>query len=48
VSYSPFDNYPNSIWGLTNGVFMNSNQGEGFGRIVDAMLFNPAFENITQ
>lgn len=48
VSYSPFDNYPNSIWGLTNGVWMNSNYGEGFGRIVDVMLFNPVFENITQ
>jgi hypothetical protein len=48
VNYSPFDNYPNSVWSLINGVFMNSNQGQGFGRIVDVMLFNPAFEQITQ
>ncbi len=48
VSYSPFDNYPDSIWSLTNGVGLNTNHGQGFGRIVDAMLFNPAFENITQ
>jgi len=48
VSYSPFDNYPDSIWSLTNGVWMNSNHGQGFGRIVDVGLFNPVFENITQ
>jgi hypothetical protein len=48
VSYSAFDNYPDSIWSLTNGVWMNSNHGQGFGRIVDVMLFNPVFENITQ
>jgi hypothetical protein len=48
VSYSPFDNYPDSIWALTNGVWMNSNHGQGFGRIVDVTLFNPVFENITQ
>lgn len=48
VNYSPFDNYPNSIWSLINGVYMNSNQGEGYGRIVDVTLFNPAFEQITQ
>ncbi|HEX8789916.1 MAG TPA: hypothetical protein VF765_03120 [Polyangiaceae bacterium] len=48
VSYSPFDNYPDSIWSLSNGVFLNSNHGQGFGRIVDVMLFNPNFEQITQ
>lgn len=48
VTYSPFNNYPDDVWSLTNGVWMNSNMGQGFGRIVDAMLFNPVFENITQ
>jgi hypothetical protein len=48
VSYSPFDNYPDSIWSLSNGVWMNSNSGQGFGRVVDVELFNPSFETITQ
>lgn len=48
VRYSPYDNYPDIITSLTNGVSMNTNQGQGFGRIVDATLFNPLYETITQ
>jgi len=48
VRYSPFDNYPDFITSLTNGVTLATNQGMGFGRIVDATLFNPAYETITQ
>ncbi len=48
VRYSPFDNYPDFITSLTYGVSLATNQGMGFGRIVDATLFNPLYETITQ
>lgn len=45
VRYSPYDNYPDEISSLANGVWMNSNQGQGYGRIVDAELFDINYEN---
>jgi len=45
VRWSPYDNYPDIVASLTNGVWMNSNSGQGYGRIVDAMLFDTNYEN---
>jgi hypothetical protein len=41
IRYSPFNNYPDFITSLTNGVKLSVTQGSGFGRIVDATLFVP-------
>jgi hypothetical protein len=48
VRYSPFDNYPDIITSLTYGVAVFTNPGLGLGRVVDATVFNPAYETITQ
>jgi hypothetical protein len=45
VRYSPYDNYPDYISSVANGVTVNTNQGQGFGRIVDATLFDINYEN---
>lgn len=45
VRWSPYDNYPDYISSLQNGVVVNSNQGQGYGRIVDAELFDVNYEN---
>jgi len=42
VRYSPFNNYPDFVSSLTNGVRAAVSQGAGFGRIVDVVLFDPA------
>jgi len=42
VRYSPFNNYPDFISSLTNGVRAAISQGAGFGRVVDVVLFDPA------
>ncbi|MEO6575593.1 MAG: hypothetical protein ABIP89_17215, partial [Polyangiaceae bacterium] len=39
--YSPFNNYPDFITSLTNGVKVNISQGSGFGRVVDVTIFDP-------
>jgi hypothetical protein len=41
VRYSPYDNYPDYITSLTNGVRLGVEQGAGFGRIADATVFRP-------
>ena len=41
VRYSPFDNYPDYITSLANGVTVDIDQGEGLGRVVDLTLFVP-------
>jgi hypothetical protein len=41
IRYSPFNNYPDYITSLGNGVRLDVDQGYGFGRIVDATLFVP-------
>jgi hypothetical protein len=48
VGYSIFDNYPDAVTSLAYGVTVFTNQGAGFGRVVDATVFNPAYETITQ
>jgi hypothetical protein len=40
VKYSAFDNYPDYIVSSGNGIVLNTNQGQGYGRIVDAELFD--------
>ena len=40
VKYSAYDNYPDYISSSVNGIVLNTNQGQGFGRIVDAELFD--------
>jgi len=42
VRYSPFNNYPDFISSLVNGVRVSISQGAGFGRVVDVVLFDPA------
>jgi hypothetical protein len=44
VRYSPYNNYPDYITSLANGVKVNTNQGMGYGRIVDATLFDTNVE----
>jgi hypothetical protein len=46
VRYSPYDNYPDFITSLTYGVDLATNQGMGFGRIVDATLFDTTLETL--
>ena len=43
IRYSPYDNYPDIITSLANGVMINVNPGAagGPGRVGDATLFNP-------
>jgi hypothetical protein len=41
VRYSPYDNYPDFISSLTNGVRLDIEQGAGFGRVTDATIFAP-------
>jgi hypothetical protein len=41
VRYSPFNNFPDFIFSLNNGVRVNTTQGGGFGRVIDATLFVP-------
>jgi hypothetical protein len=45
VRYSPYNNYPDYISSVANGVTVNTNQGQGFGRIVDATVFDINYEN---
>ena len=40
VRYSPFNNYPDFITSRANGVKVNVSEGAGFGRVVDATLFD--------
>jgi hypothetical protein len=44
VRYSAFNNYPDFITSLSNGVKININPGQGLGRVVDATLFDPIVE----
>jgi len=44
VRYSAFNNYPDYITSLANGVKMSINPGQGLGRVVDATLFDPIVE----
>ena len=48
VRYSAFNNFPDFITSLTYGVTIATDPGLGLGRVVDAVLFNPVFETITQ
>jgi hypothetical protein len=41
VRYSPYNNYPDYITSLSNGVRLGIDQGEGFGRVTDLTLFTP-------
>jgi hypothetical protein len=41
VRYSPFDNYPDYISSVSNGVTVDIDPGQGFGRVVDITLFVP-------
>ncbi len=41
VRYSPYNNFPDYITSLTNGVRLGITQGGGFGRVVDVTLFAP-------
>ncbi len=41
VRYSPYENYVDFITSLSNGVRLGVTQGGGYGRIVDATLFDP-------
>ncbi len=41
VRFSPYNNYPDYITSLVNGVRLGITQGGGFGRVVDVTLFNP-------
>jgi hypothetical protein len=40
VRYSPYNNYPDFITSRANGVKLNISQGTGFGRVVDATLYD--------
>jgi hypothetical protein len=46
IRYSPFNNYIDFITSRANGVKLSVNAGQGLGRIVDAVLFDPAFAQI--
>jgi len=50
IRYSPYNNYPDVITSITNGVMLNVNPGAagGPGRIGDVTLFNPAALTQTQ
>jgi hypothetical protein len=50
IRYSPYDNYPDYITSVTNGVLLSVNRGAGDGpsRIGDATIFNPALLTQTQ
>jgi hypothetical protein len=41
VRFSPYNNFPDYITSLTNGVRLGITQGGGFGRVVDVTLFAP-------
>jgi hypothetical protein len=41
MEYSPYENYLDYVNSQSNGVRLSSTQGGGFGRIVDATLFDP-------
>jgi hypothetical protein len=41
VRYSPYNNYPDIVTSLVNGVKVGVNQGGGYGRVVDATLYLP-------
>lgn len=41
VRYSPFDNFPDYITSVSNGVTVNIDQGGGSGRVVDVTVFLP-------
>jgi hypothetical protein len=41
IRYSPFNNFPDVVSSLANGVRLDIDQGYGFGRVVDATLFAP-------
>jgi hypothetical protein len=50
IRYSPYDNYPDYITSVTNGVLVSVNPGAGSGasRIADATIFNPGLLTQTQ
>ena len=50
IRYSPYNNYPDVITALANGVSLSVNPGAagGPGRIGDATLFNPSLLTQTQ
>jgi hypothetical protein len=41
IRYSPYNNFPDYITSLTNGVRLGITQGGGFGRVVDVTVFAP-------
>jgi hypothetical protein len=45
MEYSPYENYLDYVNTLENGVRLSSTQGGGYGRIVDATLFDPTLPN---
>jgi hypothetical protein len=46
VRFSPYNNYPDKISFNANGVWFNSDTGNGYGRIADVMLFDTAFKTM--
>jgi hypothetical protein len=50
IRYSPYDNYPDYITSVTNGILLSVNKGAGGGspRIGDATLFNSGLLTQTQ
>jgi hypothetical protein len=50
IRYSPYDNYPDYITSVTNGLLLSVNRGAGDGpsRIGDATIFNPTLLTQTQ
>jgi hypothetical protein len=41
IRYSPYNNYPDYITSLTNGVRLGIDQGAGKGRVTDVTVFTP-------
>jgi hypothetical protein len=50
IRYSPYNNYPDIITSIANGVMINVNAGAtgGYGRVGDATLFQPSLLTQTQ
>jgi hypothetical protein len=46
IQYSEYNNYLNYIASLSAGVALGISQGSGYGRIVDAWVFDPAIAQI--
>lgn len=42
IRYSPYNNYPDFITSRANGVKLDISRGEGLGRVVDVILYDPS------